>query len=140
MNGRTVFLNKNQVIAPISGYITAINARFGDKVEAGSTLFEIQTRENIAMQQAGNHDNDYGKVIVEASTSGILNEPLNVGIGTYVVEGGVLCSLVDFQDLLVKVNVPYGYHQWIKPGKKCQLFLPDKSMMEGSVYKFAHYQ
>lgn len=132
LNGKTVFLKKNQVVSPISGYITAVNVKFGDIVLQDKVLFEIQTRENKALQQAGNAGG-LGKITVQSTTAGIINEPVTLGVGAYVVEGTPLCSLVDNNDLLVQVNVPFEYHNLIKTGTKCRLFLPDNSQIEGSV-------
>ncbi len=139
LNGKTVFLRKNQVVAPISGYITAVHVKFGDSVKNGSTLFEIQTRENKALQQSGagneNASSGFGKISVAATTSGMVNEPVTLGVGAYVVEGSPLCTLVDIRDLLVQVNVPFEFHELIKPGTKCRLFLPDHSQADGNVFQ-----
>lgn len=135
LNGKTVFLKKNDVVSPIPGYITAVKVKFGDKVQEGTVLFEIQTRENKAMQQSGNSGNDFGKIAVLATTSGIINEPITLGVGAYVTEGSRLCTLADNKDLLVLVNVPYEYHQLIKQGTLCKLFLPDNSQLDGSVFQ-----
>ncbi len=135
LNAKTVFLKKNQVIAPISGYLTAVHVKFGDKVQAGDILFEIQTRENIAMQQSGIGNTDFGKIKVAATISGLVNEPVTLGTGVYVAEGTPLCSLVDNNDLLVLVNVPFENHTLMKPGTPCQLFLPDNSTEKGTVFQ-----
>jgi multidrug efflux pump subunit AcrA (membrane-fusion protein) len=133
LNGKTVFLKKNQVVAPISGYITAVHVNFGDKVQEGSIMFEMQTRENKAFQMAGQSDTNFGKITVQATTSGTINEPITLGVGAYIVEGTPLCNLVDNNDLLVQVNVPYENHNLIKKGMLCRLFLPDNTQIEGSV-------
>jgi multidrug efflux pump subunit AcrA (membrane-fusion protein) len=133
LNGKTVFLKKNQVVAPISGYITAVNVNFGDKVQEGNILFEMQTRENKAFQMAGQSNTNFGKITVQATTSGTINEPITLGVGAYIVEGTPLCNLVDNNDLMVQVNVPYENHNLIKLGMRCRLFLPDNSQIEGNV-------
>jgi multidrug efflux pump subunit AcrA (membrane-fusion protein) len=135
LNGKTVYLKKNQVVSPISGYITAVNIKLGDQVKIGDILFEIETRENQALQQLGKSGSEYGKIKVSATTTGIVNEPVTLGPGAYVVEGSPLCSLVDNKDLLVQVNVPYENHELIKPGKLCGLLLPDGTEINGSVYQ-----
>lgn len=142
LNGRTVFFKKNQVISPLSGYITAIHVKFGDVVETGTDLFEIQTREDRALQQSGNQNqgvSEFGKITVKSTTSGIINEPLTLGTGTYVTEGSTLCSIADYKDLQVIVNVPYEYHNLIKPGTKCTLLLSDDSSTPGTVISVRPY-
>jgi len=138
LNGITVFLKKNEVVAPISGYITAVNVKFGDKVKSDQVLFEIQTRENKALKQSGSASsisNNFGKIAVTATTSGMVNEPLVLGVGAYVTEGSNLCTLADNSDLLVRVNVPFEYHNLIHSGTRCRLWLPDNTQTEGIVYR-----
>jgi hypothetical protein len=139
LNGKTVFLKKNQLVAPISGYITAVHVKYGDKVQEGSIMFEMQTRENKAFQMAGQSDSDFGKISVQAATSVMVNQPVTLEVGAYVVEGTLLCSLVDISDLLVQVNVPYENHNLIKPGMRCRLFLPDNSQIEGNVFQISPF-
>ncbi len=136
LNGRTVFYKKNQVVAPISGYITAVHVKFGDKVEMGKVLFEIQTRENRALEQSGNESKmpgDMGIISVASTTDGIINEPLQLGEGAYVCEGSTLCTIADNNDLQVLVNVPFELHSVVSPGIKCRLLLPDNSQFTGTV-------
>ncbi len=134
LNGKTVYLKSNSVVAPISGYITAVNIKLGDKIQENAVLFEIETRENRALQQAGS-ESGLGKIKVRATASGMINEPVTLGIGAYVTEGSLLCNLVDVNDLLVAINVPYEFHDLAKIGTNCQLFLPDHSQMEGTVFQ-----
>lgn len=136
LNGKTVLYKKNQEPVPISGYITAVKIQFGDRVEAGQVLFEIQTPENKAMEQSGNKNEgigEFGRIKVKATTSGIVSEPLLLGTGAFVTEGSVLCTIADLNDLQVRVNVPFEYHTVIKPGTKCSLQLPDHTQNSGTV-------
>ena len=135
LNGKTVFLKKTQIVSPISGYITAIHVKLGDQVQDGMVLFEMQTRENKALQQAGKESIGMGNIMVSATTSGIVNEPVSLGLGAYVTEAAPLCSLADNNDLLVLVNVPYENHNLIKQGTRCQLLLPDNSLVDGAVFQ-----
>lgn len=136
LNGKTVLYKKNQEPAPISGYITDVHIQFGDKVEAGQVLFEIQTPENKALEQSDAENSapgDFGKIKVRATTSGIVSEPLLLGSGAFVSEGTILCTIADLNDLLVRVNVPFAYHNIIKQGSKCLLKLPDHTQTTGTV-------
>ena len=135
VNGKTVFLKKNQIAAPISGYISSVKIKYGDRVKAGELLFELETRENKALQQSGLKTSTSGKVQVTATTSGIVNEPVTLGATAYVVEGTVLCSIANAADLLIQGYVPYENNGIVKVGMKCSLFLPDHSTMEGKVFQ-----
>jgi len=136
LNGKTVLYKKNQEPAPISGYITAVKIQFGDRVEAGQVLFEIQTPENKAMEQSNNKSEgigEFGRIKVIATTSGMISEPLLLGTGAFVTEGSVLCTIADLNDLQVRVNVPFEFHNITKPGTKCSLQLPDQTVSSGTV-------
>jgi multidrug efflux pump subunit AcrA (membrane-fusion protein) len=109
-----------------------VNIKYGDNVSEGKVLFEIQTRENKALQQNGT-DGGFGKIEVQATTSGMVNEPVTLGEGAYVTEGTPLCILTDINDLMVKVNVPYENHNIVSKGVRCRLFLPDQTQVEGTV-------
>lgn len=134
LNGKTVYLKSNAVVAPISGYLIAVNIKLGDNIQENSVLFEIETRENRALQQSGN-ESGLGKIKVKATASGMINEPITLGVGAYVTEGSPLCNLVDVNDLLVAVNVPYEFHDLAKISTNCQLFLPDHSQIDGAVFQ-----
>lgn len=137
LNGKTVFLKKNEVVAPISGYITAVNVKYGDKIETGQVLFEIQTRENKALEQSGAGNTisgNFGKITVKATTAGVVNQPILLGTGAYVTEGSTLCTLTDNDDLMVHVNVPFEYHTIMHRGTLCSLLLPDNTTTTGTVY------
>ena len=41
-NGKTIYLRKNLVVSPLSGYIRKMYIKFGDSVKKGELLFEIQ--------------------------------------------------------------------------------------------------
>jgi hypothetical protein len=53
----------------------------------------------------------------------------------YVAEGSQLCTILENKDMLVQVNVPYEYNQWIKINKGCKVVLPDSTFLDGTVYK-----
>ncbi len=130
LNGKTVFLNKNTVSAPVSGYVLKMNVKFGAVVKKNDVLFEIQTKENRAL---GN--TDFGNIKVIAPSNGtIISLPVNE-TGNYVMEGAELCSIIENKNLLVQVNVPFEYNSVEKSGTKCKLLLPDNTSFEGVVYK-----
>ncbi len=136
LNGKTVLYKKNQEPAPISGYVTAVHIQFGDRVKAGQVLFEMETPESKALEQSGSENasiTDFGKIKVRASSPGIVSEPPVYGTGAFVSEGTVLCTIADLNNMLVRVNVPFEYHQIIKQGGDCLLQLPDHTQYPGKV-------
>jgi hypothetical protein len=114
LNGKTIYLKKNMIVSPISGYISKMNIKFGDKVQKNDVLFVIQTRENKALENTNTFTSNVGLIKVLASSDGIIDE-LNISeTGGYIVEGSQLCSIVENNDLMVQVNVPFEYNKLVR--------------------------
>lgn len=133
LNGKTVYLERNTIVAPIAGYIVKTNVKFGDKVQKNEILFEIQTKESKALENTEIIALKSGIVKVLASFSGIINELNITEAGGYIAEGSPLCNIVVNDNLLVQVNVPFEYNSLLKPGTKCILILPDNTRVAGAV-------
>lgn len=135
LNGKTIYLKKNTIISPISGYIVKMNIRYGDKVKKNDILFEIQTKENKALENSGTMEGNAGIIKVTASSDGLVDE-LNIsGTGYYITEGSTLCTISEYEDLIVLVNVPYEYNTIVKTGSECKITLSDHSGFNGTVYR-----
>ncbi|MFA5046874.1 MAG: efflux RND transporter periplasmic adaptor subunit [Paludibacter sp.] len=130
LNGKTIFLKKNTVASPISGYILKVHVKFGAKVHKNDLLFEIQTKENKALENT-----DAGIINVPAPANGTINTLTVNATGGYIMEGAELCSIIENKDLMVQVNVPFEYHSLAKPGTKCKLFLADNTSFDGSIFQ-----
>jgi hypothetical protein len=134
-NGKTIYLKKNPVVSPIAGYIVRTNVKFGDEVQRNDVLFEIQTKENKALENSNNSADNIGIIKVQASSGGFINE-LNINeTGGYVVEGWLLCNIVNNKDLMVQVNVPFEYNSLLKTGRKCQILLSDNTTVDGVIHQ-----
>jgi hypothetical protein len=134
-NGKTVYLKKNLVVAPISGYIVKAAARYGADIKRGELLFEIQTKESKALGNDISFTGNIGTIKVPSPSDGFINELSINETGGFVAEGGTLCSIVDNNDLMVQLNVPFEYNSLIGAGKKCLITLPDETSFEGVVNK-----
>jgi hypothetical protein len=134
-NGSTVYLKKNLVISPIAGYIVKVNVRFGQEINKGDVLFEVQTRESKALESGERTTGDYGTVKITAASDGFIND-LNISeAGGYVAEGGSLCTIVNNRDLMVKVNVPFEYNNILARERICKIRLADNTSIRGSVFR-----
>ncbi len=135
LNGKTVFLKKNTIVSPIAGYIVKMNVNFGDVVKKNDVLFEIQTKENKALENISVNNGKMDFVKVMASSDGIISE-LNVNeTGGFVMEGLAFCNIIDYKDLVIQVNLPFEYNSLIKPGSKCIMQLADHTSFEGIIYQ-----
>jgi hypothetical protein len=131
-NGNTVYLKKSPVVSPISGYVTKVNARYGDEVRRNDVLFEIQTRERQALEGDSSIRN-FGIIKVNAVSEGFIDDITVNATGVFVTEGGSLCNIVNSKDLIIRVNVPFEYNSIMRKGRKCSIFLADNSIISGSV-------
>jgi multidrug efflux pump subunit AcrA (membrane-fusion protein) len=104
-NGTTVYLKKNLVVSPISGYVTRVNVKFGDEVQKNEALFEIQTRERKALGSDNDSIGNFGIIKVIATSQGFINDLAVNEPGVFVAEGGTLCNIVNIKNLTVRVNV-----------------------------------
>lgn len=134
-NGTTIYLKNNQIVSPISGYITNVYVKYGEEIQKDKVLFEIQTRERKALESESDSSVNIGVVKVVATSDGFINE-LNINEpGVYVAEGSTLCNIVENKDLMVKVNVPFEYINVFNKESKCKILLTDNTIVNGSVQR-----
>lgn len=135
LNGQTIYLRKNTVVSPISGYVVRVNVRFGDSVRKNDLLFEIQTRESKALENTNALNGNAGLVKITAQAGGTVSG-LNINeTDGYIVEGGTLCTIVEDNDLAIRMNVPFQYNALVKKDLKCKIILPDNTLIDGYVFK-----
>jgi biotin carboxyl carrier protein len=135
LNGKTIYLKKNSIVSPIPGYIIKMNIRFGEVVQKNDILFEIQTKENKALENINSDNQTLGIVKVMAPAGGVINELIINETGGYIVEGGILCSIVETNDLVIQMNMPFQFNDIMKKDMKCKIILPDNTDVYGYVYK-----
>jgi biotin carboxyl carrier protein len=135
LNGKTVFLRKNSIISPISGYVIKINVSYGEAVNKEDILFEVQTKESKALEDPESVKGNPGIIKVTAPAGGTVSELFINQTGGYIVEGGPMCSIVETSDFVIQMNVPFQYNAIVKKGMKCKMILPDNTAIEGYVYK-----
>jgi len=135
LNGQTVYLKRNTIVSPISGYVEKANINFGDKVEKNEVLFSIQSKERKALENTDILKGKEGIISVKSPSDGMVSE-LNVNAsGGFVVEGTTLCSIVENSQLMVQVNVPFEYINLMKTGTKCSVSTANGKTFNGSVFR-----
>lgn len=137
LTGKTVYLNKSNLIAPISGYVTKVNAQQGDIVKKGHLLFEMKTPEAYLIQNNDRAANKaYGTINVYAAVSGRIMNLSVMNKGVFVDRGSVMCIIISSGDLKLQVNIPFEYNKWAKIGNKCKIILPDYTETDGRFSKW----
>ena len=137
LSGKTVYLNKSNLRAPISGYVNKVNARPGDQVQRGTLLFELKTPEEYLIRSEDTLLNaDYGTIKVYAPVTGRIISMNIMNKGEFADKGSVLAVLLSSGNLKVQVNVPYEYNRWANPGDECKIILPDSTDITGRLSKY----
>ncbi len=127
VTGKSVYFNKNTIIAPINGYVTKVKVQQGDKIAKGTVLFEMQTKEAYAMQKIDSMTEHYGITKVLAPTKGIITLLNVVKEGVYIDQGSAMCTVIGSNDIKIEVAVPFEYAKYVKIGNTCQVVLPDNT-------------
>ena len=132
-NGKTVYIKKNLVVSPISGYVRKISVKFGDYVKKGDLLFEIQTKENKALESS--NVGNAGLIKVFAPSHGVINVLNITENGAYVLEGASLCTVAENNEVLVQLNLPFEFNSLVKTGASCTLVLGEDTRFSGTIYQ-----
>ena len=132
-NGKTIYLRKNLVVSPLSGYIRKMYIKFGDTVKKGELLFEIQTKENKALESS--NTGNIGIIRVISPTNGVISSLSLTASGAYVLEGASLCTVSESNEVLVQLNLPFEFNSLVKTGTICTLVLGEDTQFEGTVYQ-----
>jgi len=132
-NGSTRYLKKNTVTSPISGYVIKVNHSYGDHVKKNDVLFELQTREGIALEtnKPGNHS--MGIIKILAPAEGIITELFYPDAGGFVAEGSTLCMTIDPQNLVIQADIPYSYSALVEKGTSVTIMLPGNNQFPGHI-------
>ncbi|ADB42899.1 MULTISPECIES: efflux RND transporter periplasmic adaptor subunit [Spirosoma] len=125
--GTTLYLRRNAVTAPVAAFIAKVYISLGQRVKAGQPLYQLETKERRALGNlsVGGDSALLGRIIVKASSGGLISTFDKQQTGDYVLEGTQLCTIAEDNALAVQVNVPYEYQALAKPGRRCRVRLPD---------------
>ena len=132
-NGKTIYLKKNLVVSPLSGYIRKMYVKFGDTVKKGEILFEIQTKENKALESSDT--GNIGIIHVLSPSKGVISTLNLTASGAYILEGSSLCTVSESNEVMVQLNLPFEFNSLVKTGTVCTLVLGEDTKFEGTVYQ-----
>lgn len=128
LNGVTLLQKKDNIRSTNTGYITSLKFKQGDFIGEGQLFCTLGTKEQEALKNISSLDSSLNKfqnpLSVLANASGIITT-ISALQGDYVSEGDVLANVSEPSSLIVQVNVPYEYNQYVSAGKPCEIILPD---------------
>ncbi|MCW2118256.1 efflux RND transporter periplasmic adaptor subunit [Flavobacterium sp. 7A] len=127
--GTTAYLKRNLVTASIPAFITQVHVKLGDQVKKGDLLYVLESKESRALgnnvSKIDDSLNGFGIIKIKASASGIITTLDKQQAGDYVLEGALLCTIAESNDLIFQVNVPFEYTAYTQTGKTCTIILPN---------------
>lgn len=136
LNANTVFQKKVVVRANITGYIIAMPWKAGDRISSGSVFCSIKTKEQDALKSIDQREPSLKQfqqpIKVTTSAAGFITA-VNYIPGDFVNEGDILATITVPSSLVLSVNVPYEYHQFVYNGRSCQVVLPDGKKINASI-------
>lgn len=124
----TRYSRKSAVTSPIAGFVAEALVTSGSVVEAGQTLFRLESKERRAV----GGDTDEGSVDIKAATDGVV---LGVSLskGDYAAEGADLCAIAEFHSLVFDISVPFELRRLASAGDRCAIVLPDGGRLRATV-------
>ncbi len=135
VTGKTIYLNKNTIVAPISGYVTKVNVHEGDRVSKGRVLFEMQSPEAYVMRENDSLKSSYGVIKIYAPVSGVVSGLNVVQKGVFADQGSVFCLIIASGDLKIQIEIPFEFRKYVQIGKQCEIILPDNSVIKSNFSK-----
>ncbi len=140
LNGVSSYLKEEIIRSTVTGYVQDIKKKIGDTVSPGQVLFLVKTKESAALQgftEKITDSNDLrfnGVIPVKAHQSGIIRN-IDFNTGSYIHEGDILATILQPETIVLQINVPYEYHQYVKIGEQCQLIFPGHMIKTGHISK-----
>jgi multidrug efflux pump subunit AcrA (membrane-fusion protein) len=127
-NGVTQYAKKENIRSHITGYISSMNFNLGDRITKNETFALIRTKEQDALGDLFKIDSSLLKTSqpnrIKSNGNGIISF-LNITKNDYVAEGDILATVSQPNSLVIQVNIPFEYHDFIKIGGRCEVILPN---------------
>jgi hypothetical protein len=121
----SAFLVKAVIKSPVTGYVEKCSVTPGDKVYKNQILFQLRTKEAVALQQDSLGSlNISGIAMMKASIDGMVAS-IDHPQGDFVQEGDVLGTLINPESLVFLLEVPFEMKSKIRSGHECKLILPE---------------
>jgi len=133
LSATSAFLFKASVKAPVTGYIDKMLINQGDVIKKNQLLFTIKTKEASALQDDSINTMKFSGIVnVNASTDGVILS-IEHPRGDFVSEGDPLGQIAIPGSLAFILDVPFELSGSIKLKTPCEIELPDKQMIKGTI-------
>jgi len=113
-----------------------MNYRIGDQIRSGQVFASVRTKEQDALTEAVKIDSSLAKFVkpitIRSNATGIITV-LNVTQNDYVAEGDLLGTVVQPKSLVVQLNVPYEYEDFVTIGSVCDIILQNEETITAKI-------
>lgn len=135
-NGFTLYQRKENIRSNVTGYISWMKYRVGDPIRSGQTIATVRTKEQDALKEAVKIDSSLSKFVkplsIQSNATGVITV-LNVTKNDYLAEGDILATVVQPKSLVVQVNVPYEYEDYVSVGSSCEIVLQNEESISAKI-------
>ena len=135
-NGITQFQQKENIRSNVTGYISWTKYKIGDHIRTGQTFATVRTKEQDALKEAVKIDSTLSKFVkpqsIQSNATGVITI-LNVTTNDYLAEGDILATVVQPKSLVVQVNVPYEYEDYVSIGSCCEIVLQNEKSISAKI-------
>ena len=118
LSATVVYQRKSRISAPVPAFVKEVLVQPGQRVEAGTPLVRLESKEQHALGYEGLF------MEMKSACDGIVLD-LDAFEGNYVPEGALLCTLAESGSLVFEIHLPCEQHAYAKSGTPCFLELPD---------------
>jgi HlyD family secretion protein len=136
LNGNTQFQKKLVIRANITGYIISMPWKTGDHISNGTLFCSIKTKEQDALKNIDSKEpslEQFQKPLSVLSNASGIFTAVNYSKGDFINEGDVLATITDPSSLVLVINVPYEYHQFVYKGRSCSVKFPDGKIIQAII-------
>jgi multidrug efflux pump subunit AcrA (membrane-fusion protein) len=135
-NGITQFQQKENIRSNVTGYVSWTKYKIGDHIRTGQTFATVRTKEQDALKEAVKIDSTLSKFVkpqsIQSNATGVITI-LNVTTNDYLAEGDILATVVQPKSLVVQVNVPYEYEDYVFIGSSCEIVLQNEKSISAKI-------
>jgi multidrug efflux pump subunit AcrA (membrane-fusion protein) len=135
-NGITQFQQKENIRSNVTGYVSWTKYKIGDHIQTGQTFATVRTKEQDALKEAVKIDSTLSKFVkpqsIQSNATGVITI-LNVTTNDYLAEGDILATVVQPKSLVVQVNVPYEYEDYVSIGSSCEIVLQNEKSISAKI-------
>ena len=136
LNSITKYQQRENIRANVTGYISQMNFKIGDRINRNQVFAYVRTKEQDALAEAIKVDSSLAKfahpISIKSNAAGVISV-LNVFKNDYVAEGDSLATIVQPQSLVIQVNVPFEYQNQVTVGTECEILLQNDETINAKI-------